>query len=69
MRGPVYAALPATVREVAESNLYTRDAVAFVESLGARVEYAVQKNGNYYVCNHQGQEIQVGAPLSSPRRL
>jgi hypothetical protein len=61
MRGPVYASLPATVREVAESNLYTSDAVAFVEALGARMEYAIKKNGNYYVCHHQGLEIQARA--------
>lgn len=59
MRGPVYASLPATVREVAESNIHTQDAVPFIEALGARMEYAVQKNGNYYVCHHKGLEIQV----------
>jgi hypothetical protein len=67
MRGPVYAALPATVREVAEANIYTRDVVAFVEGLGARMEYAVQKNGNYYVCSHKGLEIQVRGGRARPR--
>ena len=78
MRGPVYAALPATVREAAESNIYTDDARAFVEGLGARPEYAVCKRGNYYICHHQGLEIQarrgegggaagVGAPQQHPR--
>lgn len=59
MRGPIYGALPATVREVSESNIYARDAVSFVQALGARCEYAVQKNGNFYVCHHGGIEIQV----------
>lgn len=59
LRGPAYAALPATVREVAEANLHARDAPAFLEGLGARLEYAVQKSGNYYVCRHQGLEVQV----------
>lgn len=68
MRGPVYAALPATVREVAESNIYTHDALQFMEGLGARTEYAVVKTGNYYVCHHQGLEIQVRGAASRRRR-
>ncbi|KAI8477520.1 MAG: hypothetical protein J3K34DRAFT_515839 [Monoraphidium minutum] len=81
MRGPVYASLPAAVREVSEANLYTQgqpvnNGLEFLEALGARVEYAVQKNGNYYVCHHQGLEIQVLvysvaalAPGSNPTNL
>lgn len=59
LRGPAYAALPATVREVAEANVYARDARAFLEALGARAEYAALKSGNYYVCRHHGLEVRV----------
>lgn len=58
-RGPAYRELPAAVREICESYCFCDNAPSFWQTLGARFEYDMVKDGNEYICHQDAFEIRV----------
>ncbi|GAX74567.1 hypothetical protein CEUSTIGMA_g2016.t1 [Chlamydomonas eustigma] len=70
MRGPAFKDLPASVREVCEAQCFCANAPEFWKDLGAVLDYDMLKDGNEYICSHNGYEFLVQimrfAPLEQP---
>lgn len=58
--GPLFKQLPAAVRQVIESHgkcMKGDSVLDFWLGLGATLKYDFVKQGNLYLCNHNGYEI------------